>query len=55
MEDLANRSALPSEQAALQRAAGLLIGWYARGVADTEPETVANWEAFSVAAPFWRQ
>ena len=55
MEDLANRSALPSEQAALQRAAGLLIGWYARGVADTEPETVANWAAFSVAAPFWRQ
>ena len=46
VEELANRSASPGDRATLQRAAGLLIGWYARGVVDTEPETVASWKAF---------
>ena len=55
VEELANRSASPGDRATLQRAAGLLIGWYARGVVDTEPETVASWKAFRAAAPFWRR
>ncbi len=55
VDGLAAQGGSPGERAELQRAAGLLIGWYARGVADTEPETVANWKAFSAAAPFWRR
>lgn len=55
VEDLANRGAPSGDRVALQRAAGLLIGWCARGVVDTEPELVASWEAFRAAAPFWRR
>lgn len=51
---LAEGAVLPSEQSVLQHAAGLLIGWYSRGVADSEPETIANWNAFVDSAPFWR-
>ena len=54
LEDLTEHSVLPGEQSRFQRAAGLMIGWYSRGVTDSEPETVANWETFSTTAPFWR-
>ena len=55
VEELARGDAPPGDRAALQRAAGLLIGWHARGVAAAEPETVAGWEAFRATAPFWRR
>lgn len=51
---LAESAVLPSEQSTLQHAAGLLIGWYSRGVTDSEPETIANWNAFASSTPFWR-
>ena len=34
-------------------AAGIVIGWHARGVADLEPEMVRRWSAFAERRPFW--
>jgi triphosphatase len=39
---------------ALQRAAGLLLGWHARGVADLEPAILRAWQEFAGREPFWR-
>ena len=36
-------------------AAGLVIGWHARGVASAEPALRRDWKAFTAAFPFWRQ
>ncbi len=36
-------------------AAGLVIGWHARGVAAAEPELRRDWKGFAAANPFWRQ
>ncbi|WP_448189383.1 CYTH and CHAD domain-containing protein [Azospirillum sp. sgz301742] len=36
-----------------RRAAGLVIGWHARGVADLEGHLNAQWEGFAGAKPFW--
>jgi triphosphatase len=35
------------------RAAGLVVGWHARGLATSEPQLVAAWESFAAAKPFW--
>ncbi len=34
-------------------AAGEVIGWYARGVIDIEPEMRSTWKAFAASKPFW--
>jgi hypothetical protein len=34
-------------------AAGLVLGWYGKGVADAEPELIEAWHAFSHGDPFW--
>jgi len=36
-----------------RRAAGIVIGWLARGMVDAEPSLVAQWESFEDAKPFW--
>ncbi len=36
-----------------RRAAGLVIGWHARGVADLESHLNDQWEGFADAKPFW--
>jgi triphosphatase len=46
----AGRTARRSE---LHRAAGLVIGWHARGVVDLEPKLVEDWHALRHAKPFW--
>lgn len=46
---LADGSANPD----LHRAAGLVLGWHARGGQDSEPELLAQWDAFRAARPFW--
>ena len=35
------------------RAAGIVIGWHARGVTEAEPTLVSLWEGFANAKPFW--
>lgn len=41
--------------AAVDRAAGIVLGWYARAAEDAEPAMVADWRAFAQAAPFWKK
>jgi inorganic triphosphatase YgiF len=36
-------------------AAGLVIGWHARGVGSAEPALRRDWKAFAEAYPFWRE
>ncbi|HYG91906.1 MAG TPA: CHAD domain-containing protein [Azospirillum sp.] len=36
-----------------RRAAGIVIGWLARGVADLEPHLNTQWDGFADAKPFW--
>lgn len=45
--------AAPAHGAAEARAAGVVIGWHARGVAEGEGDLVAGWERFADAKPFW--
>lgn len=54
IEEISKGAIIPSERAEIQRATGLLVGWFTRGVADAEPETVSNWKTFAAAMPFWR-
>ncbi|MGQ9365608.1 CHAD domain-containing protein [Azospirillum sp. ST 5-10] len=35
------------------RAAGLVIGWHARGITALEPHLQRSWEGFAAAKPFW--
>ncbi|MGI9494093.1 MAG: CHAD domain-containing protein, partial [Geminicoccaceae bacterium] len=37
----------------LHQAAGMVVGWHARGVADLEPRLVRGWSAFAKHEPFW--
>ncbi len=41
-------------EAALAAAAGAVGGWHARGLHDSEPRLLADWEQFTQAPPFWR-
>jgi triphosphatase len=43
-----------ADRAHLRGAAGLVLGWHARGVADLEPATLSAWKAFADRKPFWR-
>ncbi|MEM7043648.1 MAG: CHAD domain-containing protein [Pseudomonadota bacterium] len=38
----------------IRKAAGLVRGWHARGVADVEPKLRQDWTMFRAAAPFWQ-
>jgi triphosphatase len=42
-----------SADPALHRAAGMVLGWHARGAESTEPELLAQWDAFRAVRPFW--
>lgn len=42
-----------NRQRACRRAAGLVIGWYARPLADDEKAIVKHWNRFEAAEPFW--
>jgi inorganic triphosphatase YgiF len=39
----------------LERAAGKVIGWYARALLDFEPEMRQTWKAFAATDPFWNK
>ena len=38
----------------LERAAGQIAAWHARGLRDGEAEFLADWQAFAAIRPFWR-
>ncbi len=42
-------------RAALERAAGIVVGWHEHGVAVLEPQIVADWHEFADARPFWHK
>ncbi len=44
-----------ADRAALQRAAGTVVGWHEHGVAVLEPQIVADWHDFAHARPFWHK
>jgi triphosphatase len=44
----------PAARDALAQASGLVMGWHARGISELEPATLAAWESFRRATPFWR-
>jgi hypothetical protein len=46
------QSAQP-ERESVHMAAGLVLGWYGKGVADVEPSTIKAWHAFAHGHPFW--
>lgn len=37
----------------IDRAAGMVIGWHARGLADLEPQLCAHWSGFAERQAFW--
>ncbi|MBO6519055.1 MAG: CYTH and CHAD domain-containing protein [Rhodospirillales bacterium] len=39
----------------LAMAGGLIQGWYAHALKETEPALIKDWKAFSKTAPFWNQ
>lgn len=39
----------------LERAAGKVIGWYARALLDFEPEMRHTWKSFAATAPYWNK
>lgn len=41
--------------AELRRAAGAIVGWHARGLADGEQDLLREWNDYLAAAPFWPQ
>jgi inorganic triphosphatase YgiF len=51
---LVAQSAQP-ERESLHMAAGLVLGWYGKGVADIEPATIKAWRAFAHGHPFWHR
>lgn len=53
LSELRSRRRAAETKEALQRAAGTVIGWHERGLADREPRLVADWQAFMAQRPFW--
>ncbi|HYD31349.1 MAG TPA: CYTH and CHAD domain-containing protein [Azospirillaceae bacterium] len=43
----------PEVQGAERRAAGIVIGWHARGLVDMEQRLCRDWERFADSKPFW--
>lgn len=46
-------AASPTDAAGLGLAAGLVLGWHTRAVADAEPATCKDWAGFAEVRPFW--
>ena len=46
-------AASPTDAAGLGLAAGLVLGWHTRAVADAEPATCKDWADFAAVRPFW--
>jgi CHAD domain-containing protein len=53
LADLLAKPGKRDDPVELGRAAGLVIGWHARGVADLDQELVSRWEAFKEHRKFW--
>lgn len=54
LDRLAPEPDAPETAETLRHAAGLVVGWHGRGLADGEPETRAAWAEFVAAKRFWR-
>ncbi|MGI9436964.1 MAG: hypothetical protein ACR2Q4_19395, partial [Geminicoccaceae bacterium] len=54
LADLLGRIGKRDDPVLLGRAAGLVIGWHARGIADCENELVSRWQAFENHPRFWK-
>ncbi|HEX5079778.1 MAG TPA: CYTH and CHAD domain-containing protein [Geminicoccaceae bacterium] len=52
---LVDQAESQAERESLRMAAGLVLGWYGRGVADAEPALVEAWRAFAHGEPFWHR
>ncbi|MGK9167843.1 CHAD domain-containing protein [Inquilinus limosus] len=52
-EALLQRLTGESADPALHRAAGMVLGWHARGAESSGPELLAQWDAFRAVRPFW--
>jgi inorganic triphosphatase YgiF len=50
---LVDKATTQAERESLHMAAGLVLGWYGKGVADVEPALFETWRAFSHGDPFW--
>jgi triphosphatase len=50
---LVDQATTQPERDSLRMAAGLVLGWYGKSVADLEPELVEAWHAFAHGEPFW--
>jgi inorganic triphosphatase YgiF len=50
---LVEQAGTQAERESLHMAAGLVLGWYGKGVADAEPALIEAWHAFSHGDPFW--
>ena len=46
-------AAAPAKTETAMRAAGFLIGWYARGIPIADRQLAREWRNFKKAAPFW--
>jgi inorganic triphosphatase YgiF len=52
---LVDRATAQPDRESLHLAAGLVLGWYAKGVADVEPHTIEAWQGFTHGKPFWHR
>jgi inorganic triphosphatase YgiF len=50
---LVDQARTQPERESLHMAAGLVLGWYGKGVAVVEPEVIEAWHAFAHGTPFW--
>jgi triphosphatase len=50
---LVDQTTTQSEWESLPMAAGLVLGWYGKGVADAEPKLIEAWRSFAHGDPFW--
>ena len=41
--------------AAIDKASAAIMGWHARGLHDSEPRLLTDWDTFTSAPPFWRK
>jgi triphosphatase len=53
IDSLVGERNVAGEDDSLQRAAGLVLGWHTRGVADLEPAILGAWQEFAGREPFW--